>query len=90
MKLDARKGDTGWYVFDCARCCPVESVVWCDEETARWGHVPPPGSDGCALTVHQEHRIRIYPERRLVLFNEVELDDEDAALSQEEHTCPVP
>jgi hypothetical protein len=96
MRLDARTGDTGWYVFDCAKCRPVEEVVWCDEETARWGQVlrdVPFVSHGTrlpfdALLVRQEQRIRIYPERRLVLFNEVELDDEDTAITTtEEHAC---
>lgn len=84
MRLDARKGDVGWYVFDCARCRPVESVVWCDDETARWGYLLLRN----AILVRQEQRISIYPQRRLVLFNEIELNgDEDLAVTTEELTC---
>ena len=37
MRLDARKGDTGWNVFDVPRCAEVKCCVWVDSDTATYG-----------------------------------------------------
>lgn len=80
MRLDARRGHRNWFVWDVKRCRPVKYCVWCDDETAQWGgfvqpFVPDLGG-ALLLETHQEDRITIYPERRLVLFNEVDAPDQ--------------
>jgi hypothetical protein len=73
MRLDARKGDTGWPCYDAKRCCMVEGVLWVDDATARWCQlVRVPGPPFIAEVDHQEDRITIYPTRRIVIFNEIE------------------
>jgi hypothetical protein len=75
MKLDARKGDSGWPCYDAKRCCMVERVLWVDDETAQWGELTLSQAPPFLIDiVHKEERITIYPSRRLVIFNEV--DDE--------------
>ena len=82
MRLDARKGDTGWFVYDAEACRKIEYAVWFDDETAQYGVY-----DGLFFalvgepTTIQAKRIVIYPDRKLVIVNPVE-DDEDAGESE--------
>lgn len=85
MRLDARAGDMGWFVFDVKRLRAVPEAVWVDDQSARWGAYAFP-SLSISLVELQEERIRIYPEKRLVMFNEV--DDENDAHSSITSTVP--
>lgn len=79
MIIDARKpGNYCWTVYDAKRCQSVKNVVWVNDETAQWaGYIKPyvvVGHD-LLLTIQQEDRITIYPEKRLVIFNEIETEE---------------
>ena len=76
MRLDARKGDTGWFVFDVPHCAQIKCCVWVDSDTANYGAwrshpslldvflgEPP---------VHQAKLIRIDVAARTVLIDPVE------------------
>lgn len=92
MRLDARLGDRHWYVWDVKRCRHVRECVWCDEESAQWGGFRQPYQADLhgelALDVHQEERIRIYPDRKLVLFNEVDDPAQDELQQAAVHFQP--
>ena len=81
--LDARKGDVHYHCYDAKTCRIVKRVVWVNDETAQWGRYLPPrlGAHELDLETVQEDRITIYPDRRLVVFNEV--DDSEPAESRE-------
>jgi hypothetical protein len=84
MRLDARKGDTGWQVYDAKRCRKLEFVVWLDNSDATWGEFDDnvPGR----VIVRQEDRITIYQSRRLVIFNEIDgVNDEQDQVVIERH-----
>jgi hypothetical protein len=86
--LDARKGDTGYLVWDVPRACEVPFVLWVNDETAQYCRIVIDGvrmgnvgfvvdlDTGQKHDVVQARVIKIYPERRLVLVNPFELDDE--------------
>jgi hypothetical protein len=78
MRLDARKGDVDWSVYDAKRCCMVKHVVWLDDETATWAElVIVKRRPFLELILRQEDRITIYPSRRLVIFNGIDgVEDE--------------
>ena len=94
--LDARKGDHGWTVFDVARCARVEAVIWVRPGPLLWsgwrtqlemrlfriehGTLSEP-------PIHRENKITVYPERRLVLFNEVD-DTATDELAEVHHALP--
>lgn len=90
MRLDARKGDTGWNLWDVERCIVPKGVVWVDDETAQWG-AHDKDSEGAfsylvlygewSLITHQEKRIAIYPDRKLILFNPV-ADNESQSIAE--------
>ena len=77
MRLDARKGHYPWNCWDAKRCCAPEHVVWVDDETAQWGQYIKQDREfirvngRVRIDVHQEDKITIYPDRRLVVFNEI-------------------
>lgn len=83
MILDADRGDTGWYVWDCERCLKMRWIVWLNDETAEFVVVVVNfagslvrGNDGGVLRERkQARRIDIYPEKKLVLFNQIEDED---------------
>lgn len=76
MRLDARKGDTGWNVFDVPRCAEVKCCVWVDSDTATYAAWSEPlnllelhlGNP----PVHQAKLIRIDVAARTVLIDPVE------------------
>lgn len=85
MRLEAGPSVTGWSVYDAKLCCNVLGVVWVDDATAQWGGyaVPHIIVDGrLAMEFHQEDRITIYVDRKLVVFNEVEDSEDDSAKRQ--------
>lgn len=85
MMLDARLGHTHYDVYDAKRCRRVKDVVWVSTETARWGEYDRSpagmahayGTGFLKLIEHQEDRITIYLDRRLVVFNEVDDSSDD-------------
>ena len=91
MRLDARHGDFYWFVFDVKRCRKVRECVWCDDQTAEWGSLRRPidlAPDGSLATdTHREERITIYPEKRTVLFNEVDDPVQEPSQVQEQAPC---
>lgn len=76
MRLDARKGDHGYTIWDAKRCREIKRfVMWVDDETAQWGQVFG-FVDGVPVeTTVQEDRITIYLSRKLIIFNEVDLGE---------------
>lgn len=62
-------------------------MVWCDDEKAQWGEYARPlvllSDSSAAMLVHQEQRIRILADRKLVLVNPLD-DHEDEVLFQYE------
>lgn len=77
MILDARIDGGAWRyrVYNAKTCTVVTNAVWVDDESAQWGRYVQPFTDiGGRLAVEsvQEERIAIYPDRLLVVFNEVE------------------
>ena len=87
MRIDARDAGfyktfgPCWNAWDCERCVDVKQVVWADEESAQWGryardstgkHLRTESGDALVCETIQERRIDIYPEQRLVLFNQIE------------------
>ena len=99
MRLDARKGDTGYDIWDVARCCRVERVLWVDTDSATWAGYRRadegrPESHETVMRwiagdapIHQERRITVYPLRKLILFNE--LDDPPEESTPATVTTPV-
>lgn len=81
MRLDARQGATGYFVWHVEECRHV-SCVWVDDETNQWGDYTRPfnwhGPDGLGTTAHQARRIQIFLDRKLVLINPL-ADDAPAA-----------
>lgn len=85
MILDALKGDTGWFVWDAEACCVPSGVVWVDDERARWGQRDHSkifsalvfGEDGM-IVERQAKRIVIYQDRKLIIFNPVADESDDA------------
>lgn len=65
----------------------MRECVWCDDQTAEWGGTtsPPTIRNGeLVLEMHREDRITIYPDKRTVLFNEVDdLEHEPLRLQQD-------
>lgn len=95
MRLDARVGHTGFTIYDAKRCGAVPNVRWVDSDSANWGEIDVSDS-GRAFAilygdlpeiVHQEERISIYLERKLIIFNEVDLDDDEDV--EAENTLPL-
>lgn len=87
MRLDSRRGDTGWHAFDMATCSVPHGMVWVDDEIAAWGQYDTARSVLllCAITgidvpivEHAERRIVIYPERKFILLNPIEDDDDSS------------
>lgn len=85
MRLDARSGQCGQHlVWDVRKCREVKNVVWVDDESAQWGEYTGAITNfELNITTHQEDRITIYRERRLVLFNEI---DDQGGLSETGNT----
>lgn len=90
MRLDARKGDTGWYVFHVPRAQCVPDVIWICDETHQWAQYWR-GTNGRLIgitpfsldyEVHQAKLIRIFPSRKLVLIDPI--DDPDAEKDDQE------
>lgn len=78
MRLDAHKGDCDWNCYDAKRCRMVKDAVWVDDSDATWWRavLRPPNLD---VDTVQEERIKIYPSRKLVVFNEIDgvADEQD-------------
>jgi hypothetical protein len=78
MNLDARNGDSGWFVWRCDTCQIQKRVIWVDTELARWGECI--GiclqTKDMLIAERQEKAIRILPESRTVLINPRELPEE--------------
>lgn len=75
MRLDAHKGDTGWYVFHVPTARVVPFVVWVDDETCEYCTVEPLGpSFSFSFRVNKAKRIAIYVARKLVLIDPVDDD----------------
>jgi hypothetical protein len=76
MILDARRGDTGYTVYDAKRCLFVSNdCLWVDSDTAQWGRMDRQASRSLCepeTEIMQEDRITIYLDHKLVVFNEVE------------------
>jgi len=86
MILHALNGDVGWSVYDSKRCCEVVGVQWVNSDTAQWGQIRMITMFGLVVDVDtvpiQEERITIYPDRMLVIFNEV-ADNTDQTVEKE-------
>jgi hypothetical protein len=93
MRLDARKGDTGYSVYHVERCEKVKHVVWVDDVTNEYGAYPdvlirPPTRTGnLSITVHKARNILINTSTRLVLINPV--DDSDDVQQGELHSVEM-
>lgn len=76
MRLDAREGDGGYYVFHVPTCRPVPDVLWVDDETRQYFVVAAylMASDVYVGEVETAERIIIDQQRKLVLIDPV--DDE--------------
>jgi hypothetical protein len=95
MRLDARKGDCGWKVFDCRHMREIEYVVWVDEAAAQYGAWKDRNEQrACLLSgrdspeATQADRIAIITTSRLILIDPIadeELDLIEVAISR-----PVP
>jgi hypothetical protein len=75
MRLDARKGDVDWSVFDCERCEALRLVLWVDDESNRYCQAVIPmhvAGDEVATIEHQTRKILICPAVRMVLINPLE------------------
>jgi hypothetical protein len=77
MRLDAWKGDSGWFVFHVPSCAPVKNVAMVDDQAAVYEVYVVPcvrrfDSAGLETTQHKARRIEIYPDRMLVLIDPVE------------------
>lgn len=94
MRLDARKGDTGWNVFDCRRCCEVTYCVWVDDAAAEYGAWKSADEHRTGLLrggeppVFKADRIAIITTSRLVLIDPI--DDEEKDLIEVAISRPVP
>lgn len=95
MRLDARNGDVGWFVWDSRRCISPSHVVWCDDVSMQWGgYRTRPDSAALmmsarkpdTLPTHTEAHIVILPQHRLVLFNPVG-DDSNEQQQQQRATA---
>lgn len=84
MKLDARRGDIGWYVWHVKECRKVERCVFVDDEAATWGEYPGRFQmmvhaalhGELPVVEHQATAIRIIFAKRLVLIDPIEDGDE--------------
>lgn len=77
MRLDARKGDTQFRLYDAKRCIVPQQVVWVDTETAQWGQTDYEASrlnHAHETVTIQEDSITVYVDLKLIVFNEVEDD----------------
>ena len=85
MRLDARNGDTGWYVWHVGQARHVENAVWVDDDLARWADRPRLPVDP-EIAEHQAQRIAILPSRRLVLIDPVgnEHDERDRLVERDD------
>lgn len=89
MRLDARKGDYPYNVYHAERCEMLKTVVWVDDETHQWGeharnaagHIVIVANDALMVT-HQEKKIVIYLDRRLIIINPV-ADDQPERITDE-------
>jgi hypothetical protein len=83
MRLDARKGDTGWFVWDCRRAREVPYCVWVDDAAAQYGHWENEDHHRAAVlagwppSVAQVERIAIITTSRLVLIDPVDEEEKD-------------
>lgn len=88
MQLDARKGDTGWWVFNVPLAQEVKRCLWVDDETLEYCvYLPPPyplGLTEFPTVVHKAKRIDIRVMGKIVLINPVE----DAAPRKRKVTTP--
>lgn len=88
MRLDARKGDVGWQVWHAELCCPVDNVIWIDSDSAEYEQYIFPYIESLAnaldravvgngpqTRIIKAKRIVIYPERRFVVVNPIEVND---------------
>lgn len=92
MRLDASDGHRGWSTYDAKRCCRVTGVVWVDDTTAQWGGYVEPHviMDGrLVMEFHQEDRITIYVDRKLVVFNEVDDEESDGDSAKRQSDVPT-
>lgn len=92
MILDARKGDVGYTVIDVRTGTSPQFVVWVNSDTAEWAQYNAEGMRKAllglidmppALTLRKERRIDIFPEKKLVLFNMVDDDNQEDLWSTE-------
>lgn len=77
VRLDARKGDTRFRLYDAKRCLVPQGVVWVDTETAQWGQTDYEASrlsHSHETVTIQEESITVYLDKQLIVFNEVEDD----------------
>ena len=86
MRLDARNGDHGWFVWDCRNCCSPHAVVYVDDVTAEWGQYALPlrlVGEEIEILHHRAQVIAILADKRTVLidpvFDEQPLDVEREA-----------
>ncbi len=101
MRIDARKGDQGWDVFDVPACRRVERCVWVDDVLAQYGAWPNAEAIVSAALfsffgpqeppVTQAKRIVLHADRRLVLIDPVEDSEPEADATTESiaHRAPV-
>jgi hypothetical protein len=91
MRLDARKGDLGWLVWDSRRCERVRHCAWVDDQTSEYGIYAMPRKfiDGrLFVNEYRAERIAIISTSRLILIDPIadeELDLIEVAISR-----PVP
>lgn len=94
VRLDARKGDTGWQVWDCRRAREVPYCVWVDDTLAQYGSWLDELDHRRGLLSGQEpsvtqcDRIAIVTTSRLVLIDPI--DDEEKDLIEVAISRPMP
>lgn len=83
MRIDSRDGATGYRIYDAKRCCNVEHVIWVDTRTAKWGeidHKETRLNRRLVVRTVQEERITVYPQSKLIIFNEIADDSPSDAV----------
>jgi hypothetical protein len=94
MRLDAMKGDSGWFVWHCRLMKTVDLVIWVDDFLAQYGAWPDRTTLEAALLsgklssppVHQADRIAIITTKRLILIDPIGEQEQDF----EEISRPMP
>jgi hypothetical protein len=83
MRLDARKGDKCWLVFDCRRVRRIRHCVWVDDAVSQYGAWENQSDHALGEAffmdppVTQCDRISIITTSRLILIDPVADDESD-------------